>query len=416
MGINKKIANFALRKIDTELRERFIPKPDIYETLAIMNTRKILSLASLTLAALLFSGASLSFAGPKASAPKSAKAAKITVTNATDARITYIGRTLAEGDGVSFDWSGVQCRVRFSGRRISLRCSDTKANYYNVWLDRGMETEPDKIIRTAGSDTLIVLFEGLKRGEHSLILQKRTEGEQGRTTFSAFEIEGGEILSPEPLVERYIEFVGDSYTCGYGAENSVKSDPFTPETENCNKTYAALVSRYFGADFTLVSHSGMGVVRNYNDHFRGVPGKTMPERYDSTFDEEIVPLAAPERIPDLVVIYLGTNDFSVSRQPSLAEFCDGYSSLVGKIRSRYGAEVPILCMSSRCDPLLYDYMVEACSRIGDPRVHTLGLQKDVHNDEGDLGASWHPNYLGHRKIASVVIPYIATIMDWPMKD
>ena len=416
MGINKKIANFALRKIDTELRKKFIPKPDIYETLAIMNTKKILSLASLTLAALLFAGASLSFAGPKASAPKSAKAAKITVTNATDARITYIGRTLTEGDKVSFDWSGVQCRVRFSGRGISLRCSDTKANYYNVWLDRGMETEPDKVIRTAGSDTLIVLFEGLKRGEHSLILQKRTEGEQGRTTFSAFEIEGGEILSPEPLRERYIEFVGDSYTCGYGAENSVKSDPFTPETENCNKTYAALVSRYFGADFTLVSHSGMGVVRNYNDHFRGVPGKTMPERYGSTFDEEIVPLAAPERIPDLVVIYLGTNDFSVSRQPSLAEFCDGYSSLVGKIRSRYGAEVPILCMSSRCDPLLYDYMVEACSRIGDPRVHTLGLQKDVHNDEGDLGASWHPNYLGHRKIASVVIPYIATIMDWEMKD
>ncbi len=383
-----------------------------------MNIRNFLFGASLSFAALLFAGASLSFARPADSnvalnAPKDARAAKITVTPASDARIQYIGRTLTEGGKVSFDWSGVQCRVRFVGRGISLRCSDTGANYYNVWLDRGMETEPDKVIRTSGSDTLIVLFEGLRKGEHSLLLQKRTEGEQGRTTFVAFESEG-EILEGAPLAERYIEFVGDSYTCGYGAENSVKSDPFTPETENCNRTYAALVSRYFGADFSLVSHSGMGVVRNYNDHFRGVPGKTMPERYGSTFDEEIVPLAAPERVPDLVVIYLGTNDFSVSRQPSLGEFCDGYSALIGKIRSRYGAGVPILCMSSRCDPLLYDYMVEACSRTGDPHLHTLGLQKDVHNDEGDLGASWHPNYLGHRKIASVVIPYVSTIMNWPL--
>ncbi len=336
------------------------------------------------------------------------------VTSASDARISYVGRHLVEDGRVSFDWSGVQCRLRFKGTEISLRCSDTKANYFNVWVDKGMDAEPDKVIRTEGCDTLIALFCGLKKAEHSLILQKRTEGEQGRTTFISFSTDG-KILEGEGIAQRYIEFVGDSYTCGYGSENSVKTDPFTPETENCNKTYAALVSRYFGADFTLVSHSGMGVVRNYNDNLRGIPFKTMPERYDSVFDEEHISLAAPERIPDLVVIYLGTNDFSVSRQPSLSEFCEGYRSLVGKIRSRYGTVVPILCMSSRCDPLLYDYVVEACRRSADPNIHTLGLQTDVHDDDLDLGASYHPNARGHRKIASVVIPYISTITGWDMK-
>ena len=61
---------------------------------------------------------------------------KAKVTDASDSKITYIGRVLKEGPNVSFDWSGVQCRLRFNGTGISLRCSDTKANYYNVWIDK----------------------------------------------------------------------------------------------------------------------------------------------------------------------------------------------------------------------------------------------------------------------------------------
>ena len=53
---------------------------------------------------------------------------KTKVTDASDSKITYIGRVLKEGPNVSFDWSGVQCRLRFNGTGISLRCSDTKAN------------------------------------------------------------------------------------------------------------------------------------------------------------------------------------------------------------------------------------------------------------------------------------------------
>lgn len=337
-------------------------------------------------------------------------------TDASDSRITYVGRVLRDGGDVSFDWSGVQCRVRFNGAGIALRCSDTKANYYNVWFDKGTEEAPDLVIRTAGKDTTIVLAERLGKGTHCMTLQKRTEGEQGRTTFHAFAT-AGELLQAEPLRERYIEFIGDSYTCGYGTEAPSYREPFRPETENCNLTYAAIVSRYFGADYNLVSHSGRGIVRNYDDWGKDIPGTTMTDKYGLLFDESPEPECPPaERIPDLVVIYLGVNDFSCGKQPSMDAFCENYIRLLNKIRERCGKDVPVLCLAAKLDPGIYAYVHEACRRSGLEGIWDMGFQSGVHDNYGDLGASWHPNYSGHRKMASVIIPYVSTITGWAMED
>jgi hypothetical protein len=49
-------------------------------------------------------------------------------------------------------------------------------------------------------------------------------------------------------------------------------------------------------------------------------------------------------------------------------------------------------------------------------VYCLGLTKGVHNYEDELGASWHPNYKGHIKVASCMIPYISTLTGWEMEE
>ena len=40
---------------------------------------------------------------------------------------------------------------------------------------------------------------------------------------------------------------------------------------------------------------------------------------------------------------------------------------------------------------------------------------EVHNNDSDLGASWHPNYTGHLKKAYTLIPVISTLTGWPME-
>lgn len=348
---------------------------------------------------------------------------KETTTPASDSRITWVGRTLKTGSDVSFDWSGVYARISFEGCYFAMRASDSNKNYYNVWIDKDMAEAPDKIIRTQGKDSLIVIFNESEikavsgrnpATRHNLIIQKRTEGSQGRTTIHSF-ITKGQILQAGGLKSRQIEFIGDSYTCGYGSENSKAKDPFTPETENCNKSYAPIVARFFDADFAIVAHSGMGIARNYNDANKD---NYMPDRYLQTFDmDSSVKWIGTDNDfrPQISVIYLGTNDFSVKRQPSIKNFRDNYIRLINSIKANYGDEHPVLCVGSRIDELMYYYLKEVVSACGMHNVSYMVFSEKIHNDDTELGASWHPNYKGHIKKAFAVIPYISTITGWDIE-
>ena len=336
-------------------------------------------------------------------------------TPASDPRVVFVGRTLVAGDDVTFDWSGVYARISFTGEYLAMRVSDTKKNYYNLWIDKDACAEPDRVFTTFGSDSLIVLFDMPRsKGAHSVILQKRTEAEQGKTTVHSF-ISQGPLMQAEPLRPRLLEFVGDSYTCGYGSENSVRSDPFKPETENCSKTYASIISRYFGADYITAAHSGQGIARNYDDFGRGW---SMPDRYGCVFDcdKEGGEWKGGGYKPDMTVIFLGTNDFSTGRQPTLGEFKAGYIRLLQGIKANYGEDHKILCFASAANPLLKDYVQAVVESCGMKNVWYSALYDKALNIETDLGASWHPSYPGHLKWAHAMLPYISSITGWPMED
>ena len=147
-----------------------------------------------------------------AAAPKATES----TVNASDSRITYVGRTEVNDGCVSFDWTGVYAKVKCQGNSLSFKVSDTKKNYFNVWIDNSMSSTPDKVITVHGTDTTIVLFsaEELKarfgkdkkaaKAPHQVILQKRTEGEQGTTTIKEF-ITDGQFLQADAPKARIIE-------------------------------------------------------------------------------------------------------------------------------------------------------------------------------------------------------------------
>ena len=113
-----------------------------------------------------------------------------TTIPASDTMIEYTGRILKCGDCVTYDWSGVYLRVKFTGTRLSIKCSDTKGDWFNYWIDKEMEPVEDGKVHICSKDTTIVLAKGLKKGTHEIILQKRTEAEQGRFTAIYFECDG----------------------------------------------------------------------------------------------------------------------------------------------------------------------------------------------------------------------------------
>ena len=307
--------------------------------------------------------------------------------------------------------SEVRFECRFTGGSLAMRVSDTKKNYYNLTVD-GRDAG---VVTTFGTDSVVVLAEKLGRGEHTVRMQKRTEGEQGRTTIHAFLLDRGRRLLPAaPAPGRHIEFIGNSLTCGYGTEGLSKDEPFKPQTENCNKAYACIIARYFGADYTLIAHSGRGAARNYGDK-NTTSQNTMADRIANTFDEAAEPAwdfaASPYR-PDLVVINLGSNDFSTLPHPSRDEFAAAYTRILQTLRGAYGDEMPILCVAPRVSEPAFTYIRDLCQSGVVPNLHFAAILPGYCNDGSELGSSAHPNYAGHRKMAMLLIPYVSTLTGW----
>lgn len=337
------------------------------------------------------------------------------LTPATNPAITFTGRTVANtADGsVTFDWIGTHLSTIFNGSSVAMKVSDTGTSYYNIFIDN----QPARKIKVTGKAPQVVqLATKLAKGSHRLTVQKCTEGEYGCGTIYGLLTADGRLTAPTPK-KRLIEVYGDSYTCGYGTEAKSKSEHFTLETENCNKAYTCIISRYFDADYVMIAHSGQGIVRNYGDKVQQSKPKNMGTRSLQIFDEhDTLGYDFKGYRPDMVIICLGTNDMSPICPPTTDMFCKGYIQLIQRIKAAYG-DVPVFCVTPHsANNYLQENMRELQRRtVGMGRIIFTPLMTRIVREDTDLGADWHPNYEGQRKIAMTLIPQISYVMGWPMK-
>ncbi len=355
---------------------------------------------------LLSTGLSLQAAAPKT---------KTYPANDTSA-VRIVGRTLTqpEDGSVRFDWSGTYAETRLDGRELRLRLSDSRKSYFDVTVDG----KPAGKFKAAGKDTVVTVVRDLPRGIHDISIRKRTEGETGMTTFHEFILpRGGSLTATQPR-SRFIEIIGNSLSAGFGTEGLDRSEPFTPENENCNLAYSTIIPRYFDADYAIIAHSGRGAVRNYGDPLRISKEGSMRRKYRQTLDEDTLHhWGFTAYRPDLVIINLGANDFSTEPHPYRSEFVGAYSEILGTIIDRYGSDIKILCVIPYAiSAPVESYYDEAAARHPGHDIRIIRMPQDYINATTDRGAVWHPNYNGQRKMAMLLIPYISTMMDWPLTD
>lgn len=334
---------------------------------------------------------------------------------AASPNVSITGRALVGQDGsVRFDWDGVYLQTEFTGGSIAVGISDTKRDFFNVFID---DVWKKRIVVENHSPMHITLAEGLSKNNHKLKLQKCTEGSQGCTTVYGFYLAAGGSMKPVTPKKRLIEIIGDSYSCGYGVDAENAQAHFQPETEDCNKAYGCILARYFDADYVLIAHSGMGIARNYGDTLQ-VSQNNMTDRYLKIFD-----MAGTDTYnfknyrPDLVTINLGTNDYSQGNIPTSKQLSDKYIQMIQNIRNEYGL-IPIICIVPHsANTKLSEALTEVRNRISslDKVFMTLPMPNII-VDQTDLGADFHPNYQGQRKIAMTLIPQICAFMNWPLQN
>lgn len=324
---------------------------------------------------------------------------------ADDPNIQYIGRfDRTTPTAPSFDWSYCCISAKFQGTSCSVKLNGT-SKYFDVYVDGAKKTSIKST--NSGLETLAVAS-GLTNGVHSVAIYRRDEASKGLNTFQGFVLDSGKsLVAPDARPGRKLEFIGDSFTCGYGDED-VFGTGFSYATENAAITYAAQMANHYNADCMISAWSGKGMVRNY-----GAATQTSPDPMPLFYARTCGSVAANNYSftwqPDVVVVALGINDFSTSPYPSQAQYVGGYSNFVKTLRGYYPNAHIICTYLSSMGGGASSYIQAVVNTSGDSKVRFASVSYNLVQPT-DLGSHSHPNVSGQTKIAKAFIPVFDGIM------
>jgi lysophospholipase L1-like esterase len=340
-----------------------------------------------------------------------------------DPNIFYMGRVDCKPEGPAFAFPAVSLRVRFVGSALDLRLRDSgtggaqSTNYYDVSIDGAAPTR----LEVAAGDHVYPLARDLADGEHSAEVVKRVESNtnSGKGQVLGLRVRAGSTLLPVRQKPLRVEFVGDSITCGYGDEVSTTTPDnfhYTTLNSNANAAYGAVAARQLDAEYVAVAVSGRGVYRNYG----GGAGELAPVFYNDTLPDDTTapPWDFTRYLPDVVVVNLGTNDFSPPG-PDHDAYKAAYTSFLKQIRGHYPAALLLAVVG----PMLSDSypagvqawttvqsdvsgVVNELSAQGDANVHFLALTPQ----SAPYGEDYHPTLATHQQMAQAVVGEIRRLL------
>jgi len=252
---------------------------------------------------------------------------------------------------------------------------------------------------------------------HTIKIFKESEASNGSVIFSALKVE--KILPFELSTNKYIEFIGNSITCGAAADGSV-----TPcdsgsyfDHQNVYDAYGPSVSRALNTNFMLSSVSGIGIYRNWNDE--NIEEPIISQVYENLYlDTNNSIKFSFENTPDIVSICLGTNDLSEgdgikTRLPFNKEkYIGNYIDFVKTVYSHYPTTQIVLLSSPMSGKEGNEILMNCLKEI--QTYFAEGTQKPILLFEFDAsyngGCSWHPSVEEHQQIANKLIPYFEGIL------
>jgi lysophospholipase L1-like esterase len=331
-----------------------------------------------------------------------------------DANLQYTGRVdFSNPAAPVITWPNTAITGNFTGTSLSITLDDEKGrNYFNVFLDG--DTSVPLIVEAAQGVKTYEVASGLAPGEHSFLVTKRTEGEEGATVLRGFELaDGGRMLPTPPRPARRIEFFGDSITSGMGDEAPMNGRDDVSRDKNSFLSYAGLTARALDAELHQTSQSGIGVMISWFPF-------TMPDFYDqlSAVGDNDSKWDFKRWTPDVVVINLLQNDFwligrdhKLKPEPDETQRIAAYEQFVRRIRALYPSAYIICALGSMeatrkgsAWPGYIDTAVAHMRAQGDQRVDTIFFPY--------TGYGQHPRLKHQKANAERLTAFIRQKMGW----
>jgi lysophospholipase L1-like esterase len=260
------------------------------------------------------------------------------------------GRTQRIAAGWRRQWPGTYVEGAFRGRAAMLRVGAGEA-ILHVLVDGKPVTT---LVKPAAG---LYRVYGLAAGAHVLRVEVASESQAGPTILGGLFATAGTTPLPAPRVlARQIEFIGDSHTVGYGNRSATRdcSEAQVWATTDTSQGVAGQVARRMHADYRVHAISGRGVVRNYG----GLAADTLPDAYPFTLFDKAGRADDAGWHPQLIVIALGTNDFSTALKPGerwatraalRADYEMRYMRFVGSLRRAHPQAEVLLWATDAAD-------------------------------------------------------------------
>lgn len=313
------------------------------------------------------------------------------------------GRVAGQGS-LGYQWPGVYFETAFEGSSAYFTLGPGKV-ILHVLVDGKALAPMDK--PAAGTYRL----GGLAAGKHTLRIEVATESQAGPNVFGGFALPKDGVPAALPKRSRRIEFIGDSHTVGYGnvsPTHDCSTDDVWKTTDN-TQAFGPVTARHYGADYRVNAISGRGIVRNYD----GFTADQLPLAYPyALFDRSVTADDTGWR-PQVIVIALGTNDFSTPLKPGErwktraelhADYEATYVKFVQSLRTKHPEAYIVLWATGLAGGEIADEVAKVADQLkagGEKRLAYLPLKDLVMG-----GCHFHPSAADDQTIANALIKVI----------
>lgn len=326
---------------------------------------------------------------------------------ADHAAFHYTGRIDFSNPKLPRYWAaGVYVEARFKGSFCEIEWNDellwgNSKNYLTAVIDGN---DPIRFQSTGKKN--VYRIEGLREGEHTIVISKDTEALIGYMEFTGLRC--NQLLPAKKKSTRKIEFIGDSITSGMG--NLTTPIPCDSgvwyDQHSAWYSYGALTARALNAQYHLTSESGIGLIHSCCNKTN-----KMPEVFDKlNVSRDTLVWNFARFQPDVVTICLGQND---GVQDSVA-FTTAYVKFINRLHQYY-PHAQIVCLTSpMADEKLRSVLAQYLKGIAAyfRTQHTVTVDYFVFTESYNHGCGSHPDVEDDKKIAAALTAFLKNKMNW----
>ena len=319
--------------------------------------------------------------------------------NDNTAGIKILGERHATGtEYIATDWScsGIEFYANITETSGLIFTARASANcYFKVYVD-GVPYQngtSDYFVVTT-NDTLIEI-DNLTPGKHTIRIIKVTGYTLARAQIYSVTLEGS--IDPVAPAEKelYIEFLGDSISCGWGV---VGTHDGTYSSQDGSLAYPYRLAERLNADYSITALSGKGVIYgtpNFDQNYLDA-SPLRPENEKYYF----------ERSANIVVINLGTNE--AGNGANRQDFEDGYVRLLQNVFDKNGDDCVVYCLWGAMNDAFSAQIKNAINRYlqenPNARIYTYSLPQST---VAGGAPSWgHPSIGDNQKYMLLLESYI----------